>query len=44
MLKRCLMVIYEVSSRVGYSDPAYFSRVFKNVTGISPTDYTLGKS
>jgi YesN/AraC family two-component response regulator len=35
-------MIYEVSEMVGYSDPAYFSRVFKNVTGISPTDYTFG--
>lgn len=44
LMKTHRYMIYEVSSRVGYSDPAYFSRVFKNVTGISPTDYTLGKS
>jgi two-component system response regulator YesN len=43
LMKTHRYMIYEVSEMVGYSDPAYFSRVFKNVTGISPTDYTIGK-
>ncbi|TBL79408.1 response regulator transcription factor [Paenibacillus thalictri] len=43
LMKTQRYMIYEISEMVGYSDPAYFSRVFKNVTGISPTDYTLGK-
>ncbi len=30
---------YEISERVGYSDPKYFSRVFKEVTGFSPVEY-----
>lgn len=34
-------MIYEVSEMVGYSDPAYFSKVFKTATGVSPTDYVL---
>lgn len=34
-------MIYEISDMVGYSDPAYFSRVFKNVVGINPTDYAF---
>lgn len=35
-------MIYEISEMVGYTDPAYFSRIFKQTTGISPTDYILG--
>lgn len=31
--------IAEVGSTVGYDDEKYFSRVFKKVTGLSPTDY-----
>lgn len=30
---------YEIGSKVGYSDPKYFSRVFKEVTGFSPGEY-----
>ncbi|MCU6707788.1 response regulator [Paenibacillus sp. J5C_2022] len=32
-------MIYEVSGLVGYSDPAYFSRAFKKVTGSAPNEY-----
>lgn len=31
--------IYEVSSRVGYQDVKYFSKIFKKITGYSPSDY-----
>lgn len=31
--------IYEVASNVGYADPKYFNRVFKEVTGLSPGDF-----
>lgn len=31
--------ISEVSDILGYPNPYYFSRVFKNVTGLSPRDY-----
>lgn len=34
--------ISEVSKIVGYSDPLYFSRVFKKVTGECPTDFLKG--
>ncbi|WP_058302334.1 response regulator transcription factor [Gorillibacterium timonense] len=30
---------YEVGERVGYSDPAYFNKVFKKVVGITPKEY-----
>ena len=31
--------LYEISERVGYSDPKYFSRIFKEITGQLPTEY-----
>lgn len=31
--------IREVGERVGYADPYYFSRIFKQVTGVSPKDF-----
>lgn len=33
------MKLYEISDKVGYSDPKYFSRVFREVTGQLPADY-----
>jgi two-component system response regulator YesN len=29
----------EICSEVGYSDPNYFSRIFKKVAGLTPTEY-----
>jgi YesN/AraC family two-component response regulator len=28
-----------VARQVGFKDPAYFSRVFRKLTGLSPTEY-----
>lgn len=33
------MSLKEVCFEVGYKDPNYFSRVFKKVTGVTPTEY-----
>lgn len=33
--------IKDVAQEVGYEDQFYFSRIFKSVTGISPSDYIL---
>jgi two-component system response regulator YesN len=35
-------MIYEICELVGYSEPAYFSRVFKSFTGLSPSEYMMG--
>lgn len=42
LLKSTDMYIYEVSSRLGYDDQYYFSRIFKKVVGMSPKEYKNG--
>ena len=37
------MLIYEVAARVGYNDSKYFCKVFREVTGVSPTQYIRSK-
>jgi two-component system response regulator YesN len=39
LLKTTPMKAYEVAYKVGYSDPHYFSLIFKKYTGMTPTDY-----
>ncbi|MDR0220905.1 MAG: response regulator [Lachnospiraceae bacterium] len=36
------LLTYEVAEEVGFADPAYFSRMFKKVTGAAPKDYKEG--
>lgn len=36
--------IYEISSRVGYDNAAYFSAAFKRYTGVSPSEYQASGS
>lgn len=33
------MKLYEISDKVGYQDPKYFSKVFREVTGMLPAEY-----
>ena len=33
------LLIYEIASQVGFSDPLYFSRAFRAATGLSPKAY-----
>jgi AraC family transcriptional regulator of arabinose operon len=33
--------IKEISSKLGYDDQFYFSRVFKSINGIAPSDYRV---
>ncbi|MCI8591616.1 MAG: response regulator [Lachnospiraceae bacterium] len=37
--KKRFMRISEVAGSVGYQDPLYFSKVFKNITGYTPREY-----
>lgn len=39
LLKTAELKTYEVGERVGISDPVYFSRIFKKITGVKPKDY-----
>lgn len=38
-LKETNLKIYEISRNVGYSDIAYFSKVFRSMTGMSPKQF-----
>jgi AraC-like DNA-binding protein len=39
VLSRSQMRLKEIASAVGYEDPAYFSRIFRKRTGVSPREY-----
>lgn len=39
LLRETNRKMYEICEKVGYKDPAYFSRMFKTVEGMSPNDY-----
>ena len=39
LLKQDIASISEISGMVGYSDHSYFTKVFKKLTGISPSQY-----
>ena len=46
LLKKTTYTINEISSKVGFKNPLYFSRKFKEKTGVSPSEYKkqfLGK-
>lgn len=39
MLETTALTVKEVAAALGYDDPFYFSRVFKSINGLAPTDY-----
>lgn len=45
VLARTQMRLKEIAGAVGYGDPAYFSRIFRKRTGVSPREYrrTMGR-
>ncbi|MGN0620156.1 MAG: AraC family transcriptional regulator [Ruminiclostridium sp.] len=43
MLKNSAAPIAEIARSCGFTDPGYFSRIFKSNTGVLPSDYRKGK-
>lgn len=43
MLDEGNLKVYEIAEKLGFESSFYFSKVFKKVEGISPTDYLNGK-
>ena len=39
LMRQQSLAIYEVAHHVGFSDPRYFARVFKQITNMTPTQY-----
>ncbi|MGQ3478083.1 AraC family transcriptional regulator [Paenibacillus sp. TY11] len=39
LIKAANLTLKEISFEVGYKDPNYFSRVFKKITGVPPTEF-----
>lgn len=39
LLSSTTLCVKEVAGALGYDDPFYFSRVFKSVNGVAPSDY-----
>lgn len=39
LMKGNMAKLYEISRKVGYSDPKYFSKIFKKYTGVNPSEY-----
>lgn len=44
LIMRTGLLISQVSGMVGFDDPNYFARIFKKVTGMTPTDCRSGLS
>lgn len=43
LLKETNMPIQDISHKVGYKDPLTFSKMFKNIYGVSPRNYRVNK-
>jgi two-component system response regulator YesN len=43
LLSQSEMSMKEICGRIGYSDPNYFSRIFKKSLGVTPTEYKEGR-
>ena len=43
LLQECNDKVYEIASRVGYGDVVHFSKIFKQLTGLSPNQYRNSK-
>ena len=43
-IERSSMKLNEVAQKVGFSEPAYFSRIFTKIMGMSPSEYRQRES
>ncbi|NEW07947.1 helix-turn-helix transcriptional regulator [Paenibacillus sp. SYP-B3998] len=43
MLRHSALTVTEISEFIGYSDPSYFYRVFRRLTGLVPTDLVVDR-
>ncbi len=43
LLQTTSLSVKEIAAALGYDDPFYFSRVFKSVSGIAPTEYRAAR-
>ena len=41
-MDRTDMRLYEIAFAVGFNDQHYFSKIFKKLTGLSPSEYRSG--
>jgi two-component system response regulator YesN len=41
LLRNTALKSFEIADQIGYSDPHYFSYVFRKHTGVSPTEFRL---
>ena len=39
LLKTTSLMTYEIAGKVGFSDPHYFSLIFKKINNISPSEF-----
>jgi AraC-type DNA-binding domain-containing proteins len=44
MLEESRLTVAELAEFLGYSDVSYFSRVFKQTTGVSPSEFIQQKN
>jgi AraC-like DNA-binding protein len=42
-LKKPWLSVKEVATALGYEDPFHFSRVFKSVVRVAPTEYRVSR-
>jgi len=44
LLDETMLSVKEIAATLGYDDPFYFSRIFKSVSRVAPTEYRLLKN
>ena len=44
LISQNMTSVSEIAYNCGFSDSLYFSKVFKKITGISPTEYIKSRS